>query len=117
MTKGERLAIFRARLNAAPPSATFDEANALISRLLTEVEDAHSGLPNNLGTGMNDGRMYPVLPDNVHTVNGRPKVKRLRSKAHETFIGENGSIEIRLVGRTDAIVDKAGADELKVSAL
>ena len=46
-------------------------------------------------------RMYPVQDDNVNDVVGHPKVKQLTSVGEQTFIGDNGAIEIRSKRRAD----------------
>ncbi len=57
----------------------------------------------------NDGRMYPPQMDSLRTVPGRDDVRRFRSKAHNTLVGDNGAIEIRdLSGRP--ILAKPGVD-------
>jgi hypothetical protein len=48
----------------------------------------------------------------------RAAVKRFRSRRHNTFIGENGAIEIQLVNPANEVVfAKPGADGRKVSQL
>lgn len=46
-------------------------------------------------------RMYPIQDDNLNDVPGHPLVKRLRSVAENTFIGANGSIEVRSTRQPD----------------
>ena len=61
-----------------------------------------------------DGRLYPPLPDSVREVEEVPQVVRYRSRGHNTFIGDNGSIEIAGVSEgvppANRILEKPGAD-------
>jgi hypothetical protein len=54
--------------------------------------------------------MYPVQDDHAADVQGHPGVLALRSRGHETFLGPNGSIEIRDIRTEQAIFIKPGAD-------
>jgi hypothetical protein len=108
-TKAERFAEFLRRLEAAAPATTFDEAFRQLSDILNAVENEMTSIPFDPANWQNDGRMYPPQLDNLRVVAGRSDVRRFRSKAHNTLIGDNGAIEIRdLSGR--AIFAKAGAD-------
>jgi hypothetical protein len=55
--------------------------------------------------------------DNIRSVRGKPRLKRLRSVAHETYIGDNGCIEIRLVSTKVTVFTKPGADGFSVKDL
>jgi hypothetical protein len=58
---------------------------------------------------MTDGRMYPPQADSIRPVKGRPDLTRYVSKGHNTIIGRNGAIEIRLLDGTP-VFRKPGAD-------
>lgn len=62
---------------------------------------------------MTDGRIYPVLEDRVSVLASNPNVRKLISKGHFTFIGNNSSIEIQLKNGT-VILKKAGRDKRNV---
>jgi hypothetical protein len=107
--KAERFAEFLRRLGAAAPASTFDEAFRQLSDILNAVEDDMTSIPYDPDNWQNDGRMYPPQLDNLRSVPGRSDVRRFRSKAHNTLIGDNGAIEIRdLSGHL--IFSKPGAD-------
>jgi hypothetical protein len=67
-------------------------------------------------------RMYPVQDDNINDVPGHPALRMLTSAGEHTFIGINGSIEIRSKKLADGsranppetlgvlIVEKVGQD-------
>lgn len=58
---------------------------------------------------MDDGRMDPPQADSARSVPSHPSVRRFRSSSHNTFLGDNGAIEIQtLAGET--IFSKPGAD-------
>jgi len=109
---------FYRRLGLAPDASTFEEALGLIRRTLNEVEDELSGFPMNPDPPLKsaEDRMYPPELDQIHDVPGSPKVKRLRSRYHNTFVGENGAIEIRSSSGTIEFF-KPGADGKTVSEL
>jgi hypothetical protein len=108
-TKAERLAEFLRRLAAAPPAADFDEAYRQICDILNAVEDDMTNIPYDPSKWMVDGRLYPPQADHMKLMPGRSDVKRFRSRANATLIGDNGAIRIEdLSGRT--ILDKPGGD-------
>ena len=82
------------RLNEAPRASSFDEALRQLSDILNTVEDEMTDIPYDPDTRRPDGRLYPPREDSIRDVPAYPRVRRLRSRAHNTFIGENGSIEI-----------------------
>jgi hypothetical protein len=53
-------------------------------------------------------------PDSVRRVPNKDAIKRFRSVGHNTFIGENGGIEIEVVQTKKVIFSKAGEDGRKV---
>jgi hypothetical protein len=110
-TKRERLEEFFRRLAAAPAARDHEEAFELIRRILTEVEDELSGIPENPHPPLKstEDRMYPPRADNIFDLPEAPGVKRLRSAGHMTFVGLNGAIDIRtLDGELE--FTKPGAD-------
>ena len=117
MPKSERFAAFLDRLRSAPAALTFDEAYQQIRAILDEVEDTLTSIPNNPENWQTDGRMYPPQLDNMREVLGRPTVKRFRSRAHNTLIGENGSIEIQIAASSEVLFAKPGADGRQVAQL
>jgi hypothetical protein len=107
--KRVRLQELYRRLAAAPFASTYEEARGQHSNILNEVEDALTGIPYDLSRWETDGRMYPPQDDNLRKVPGQPHVRRFRHFGHNTYIGDNGSIEIT---RLDGTVEfqKYGAD-------
>lgn len=110
LPKPERFREFLRRLGSAPAASTFDEAYEQLCVVLNEVEDSMTSIPFNPELWQTDGRMYPPQADSVREVEGHPKVKRLRSLKHNTYIGENGAIEIRPAPDGEVILAKPGAD-------
>lgn len=107
--KSSRLAEVYRRLAAAPHAATADEALAQFSNVLNEVEDELTSIPYDPENWLVDGRLYPPQPDSARSMPGRPLVVRYRSRRHNTFVGANGSIEVRGInGRVH--FQKQGAD-------
>jgi hypothetical protein len=53
--------------------------------------------------------MYPPSEDSAREVSGRDDLVRYRSRAHHTYIRDNGAIEIRDISGT-VVFSKAGAD-------
>jgi len=94
MTKRERLEKFVKKLDDAEPMDSAEGALRLLSAVLNEVEDQHSGVPYAPSAWQDDGRMYPPQADSARHVEGRSGVTRYRSRGHNTLIGRNGSIRI-----------------------
>jgi len=110
MDKATRLRLFFDRLSMAPAAATQSEAYDLVCRTLEMVEDAHSGAPNDPQSWSTDGRLYPPQSDREHAVDGYPEVRRYRSFKHNTYVRNNGAIEIRLSGSDKVLFTKNGAN-------
>jgi hypothetical protein len=108
-TKAQRLAEFVRRLRFAAPASGAEAALALIAQTLNSVEDEFSETPFDPSAWQTDGRLYPPQIDSRREVPARPGVTRHRSRSHNTFIAENGAIEIQTI---DGIVllSKPGAD-------
>jgi hypothetical protein len=77
--------------------------------ILNEVEDSMTSIAYNPENWQTDGRMYPPQQDSLREVEGHPSIRRFRSLRHNTFIGENGAIEIQTVG-AEIVLAKPGAD-------
>jgi hypothetical protein len=108
--KPERFAEFLKRLSCAPAACTFNEAYEQLCTILNEVEDSMTSIPFNPELWQTDGRMYPPQTDSIREVEGQPKVKRFRSRKHNTYIGENGAVEISCAPETEVLLAKPGAD-------
>lgn len=107
--KRERLKEFFRRLLAAPNAGTAEEAMTQLTNILNEVEDELTGVANVPENWQTDQRLYPPQKDSAREVPGHPHVKRFRSRRHNVYVGENGSIEIvALSGRIE--VRKPGLD-------
>lgn len=107
--KRERLDEFFRRLVAAPSAGSFDDALTQLAKVLDAVEDELSGVANIPENWQSDQRIYPPQRDAAREVPGHPRVMRFRSRRHNTYVGENGSIEIvALSGRIE--VRKPGLD-------
>jgi len=116
-TKRERLEEFYRRLAAAPAARDLDEAFDMIKRIMTEVEDELSGVPEDPNPPLRStNRLYPPKADRMYDVPGAPRVKRFGSRRHDTFMGENGAIDIRDLGG-NVEFSKPGADGRRVSDL
>jgi hypothetical protein len=109
ITKAMRLAEFLRRLRWAAPASDAQEAFELVARTLNAVEDEFSGTPFDPSVWQTDGRLYPPQADNQRAVPGRHGVTRYRSRSHNTFIAENGAIEIQTVEGV-VLLSKPGAD-------
>ena len=109
ITKAQRLVEFVRRLRWATPASKAEDAFELIARTLNAVEDEFSGTPFDLDAWQTDGRLYPPQIDSRRAVPGRSDVTRYRSRSHNTFIAENGAIEIQTIDGV-VLLSKAGAD-------
>ena len=109
--KHVRLQLFLERLNQAPPAESFEEAFRQIADILNEVENELTDISFDPDHWQTDGRMYPPQLDNVREVDANPRVRRCRTRAHNTFIGNNGAIEIQEgTGKGKVLLSKAGAN-------
>jgi hypothetical protein len=108
-TRAERFSEFVRRLNEAPSASSADNALALLTSILNEVEDELAGVPYDPARWQTDGRLYPPQADSRRTVADRTDVVRYRSRAHNTYIAENGAIEIVAISG-EVILRKTGAD-------
>ncbi|HEX3578437.1 MAG TPA: hypothetical protein VHY33_07725 [Thermoanaerobaculia bacterium] len=109
IAKAQRLAEFLRRLRWAAPASNAVEAFELIAHTLNAVEDEFSGTPFDPSAWQTDGRLYPPQIDSKRVVPGRPDVTRYRSRSHNTFIAENGAIEIQTIDGA-VLLSKPGAD-------
>ena len=109
ISKSERLRELFRRLAAAPPATTADEARELLARILMQVENDLTEIPNIPENWRTDGRMYPPQDDSRREVAGWPAVTRYRSLWHNTYIAQNGAIEIAAVDG-EVLLSKAGAN-------
>ena len=110
MDKFARLQLFYERLQAAPAASTHNESYTLLCDTLNAVEDEHSGVPNNPSNWQTDGRLYPPQTDRVYAVDGFPEVVRYRSFKHDTYIGSNGAIEVKVIATNEVDFTKPGAN-------
>lgn len=109
LSKSERFREFLSRLQESPPASSHDEAFTLLSDTLNQVEDEFTDIPFQPDQWQTDGRMYPPEEDNAREVERRADVIRYRHKAHNTFIRDNGAIEIRDVNG-ELLFEKPGSD-------
>jgi hypothetical protein len=113
LAKEVRFKEFLKRLAASPVQSSREEALELLARTLNAVEDEMTDIPNRPEHWQTDDRMYPPQVDNLKKIRNRPDVVRFRSRGHNTFIRDNGAIEIQeLRGRM--IFQKNGSDGLDV---
>jgi len=108
-SKGDRLREFFRRLAATEPAESERHAMELIAVILNAVEDEMTDVPADPTKWMTDGRMYPPQPDSRRDVPQFPWVTRYRSRGHNTFIAQNGAIEIRDLDGS-VLFRKAGRD-------
>jgi hypothetical protein len=107
--KRERLEEFFRQLSAAPSTGTSEEGLMQLASILEAVEDELTDIPNDPENWQTDQRLYPPQKDAAREVPGHPLVKRFRSRRHNVYVGENGSLEIvALSGRIE--VRKPGLD-------
>src|SRR5262245_55097052 len=111
----ERLQIIYGRLAAAPAASTREEMWAQLNETIDAVEDEFSELAYAPTSWRVYRRIYGPQADSARDVAGWPKVIRYRHSQHNSFIGDNGSIEIQVAaapGRSGEVVfSKRGSDE------
>jgi hypothetical protein len=112
VTKSVRLELFFERLLKAQPASSHDEAFELLATILNQIENEMTTIPFNPSTWETDGRMYPPQSDSLRDVPNFPNVKRYRSIGHNTYIADNGAIEITTVttDKEESIFSKVGSD-------
>lgn len=108
-SKEERFAEFLARLAVAAPARSAGEALRRLNEILNQVEDELSEISYAPQQWQTDGRLYPPRADAARDVPGRKDLVRYRSKAHHTYIRDNGAVEIH-DAEGAIIFSKAGAD-------
>lgn len=95
LTREERLEEFFVRMSAAAPASNPEEAIILISRLIEEIEDEFSGIPNRPNPGLRpDGRMYPPQSDRIMPDGTGGLVAFTRGHRIEIAVG--GAVTFRL---------------------
>lgn len=108
-SKQERFAEFLRRLERSPCVGSHAQAFALVCDTLNAVENELTDIPYNPDQWQTDGRIYPPQSDSAREVSGRADIVRYRHKGHNTFIRENGAIQIEDInGRV--LFQKPGAD-------
>ena len=110
LPKEERFKEFLHRLDEAPAAGSFGDAYKLLCDVLNAVEDELTTLPFDPENWVTDGRMYPPQMDSIRDVEGQANVKRFRSRAHNTFVADNGAIEIQEVRGAVVVFRKDGMD-------
>jgi len=107
----ERLRAIQVRLQAAERVSTHDEAFVLLTRIVNEYEDEHSGIPYEPGAARTtpDGRIYPPEPDSEKP-SSVPGARRYRTRGHNVYIGSNGAIAFENVKSGVIEFSKPGSD-------
>lgn len=113
--KGERIAELVRRLEASPAAGNADGALRLVTMVLEEIEDQHSGIPNDPSSPMADERIWPPIAKYHFAIDSKPDLDGYRQRGHETIIRANGAILIRTRKDARVILDKAGQDGRKVN--
>lgn len=108
--KAQRLQEVYRRLAQAPAAGTFIEMRSQLDDVLNAVEDQLTGITYDPRRWEMDGRLYPVQDDNVHDVEGNPRVTLLRARGSMIYIGDNGAIEIQDVVSGAVEFSKPGLD-------
>ncbi|MFM8262017.1 MAG: hypothetical protein ACKN9S_07030 [Pirellula sp.] len=107
--KIERFREFLRRLEQSPPASSHDEAFKLLSKILNDVEGEFTDIPFQPNRWQTDGRLYPPEDDNARVVDSRDDLIRYRHRSHNTFIRDNGAIEIQDMDGS-VLFEKRGLD-------
>ncbi|MCI0744509.1 MAG: hypothetical protein L0Y58_03790 [Verrucomicrobia subdivision 3 bacterium] len=101
---------FFRRLEAAPPASNAEEALALVSRMIEEVEDDLCPLPRqDPPPRFFTGRMYAPQEDSVKRFpNG---IVRATTRRHRIVCGSNGSISVFHIRLRTLELHKEGKNE------
>lgn len=113
-TKRERVVELVRRLDAAAPSNNAEEAQDLVTTVLDQIEDEHSGVVNDPSSPLADERIWPPIAKYFFALPDRDDLDGYRRRGHETIIRSNGAILIRTRVGALVILDKAGRDGRKV---
>src|SRR5260221_5407808 len=106
----QRLEIFFARLQAAPPARNAEEALALICRLIEEVENEFCDIRRvDPAPQEPTGRMYPPQPDSIHR-SGRGII-RIRTVGHIIICAPDGAIRIENIRKRRIEIIKPKAED------
>lgn len=68
-----------------------------LADILNSVEDDLSDVPFEPEQPTDAGRMYPPQEDARREVEGRPDLKRYRTKAHNVYVSNEGALRIEEV--------------------
>jgi hypothetical protein len=117
-SKRERIELVLRAITDAHPFESLDDARAALERVMRQVEDEYSGIPEDPQADektVSDGRMYPPT-DRREIKQGCKSVRTFRHVGHKTSFGMNGSILIETLDGA-AILDLAGKDGRSVNDL
>lgn len=112
----ERLEGIKALIADAPSPSNHDEALTMLTTIINEYEEAHSGVPYafDLARTTKDGRIYPPAPDQEKP-SKIPGTRRYRTRGHNVYIGDNGAIAFEDVKTNEIEFSKPGADGKEVT--
>jgi hypothetical protein len=113
----ERLRLFVERLKDAPPALSAEEATAQVNEILNGVEDEMTEIPFDPDAAQQlttDGRMYGPHDSFASDWKGRPDLIRFAHAKHDTIVGANGAILIRIRRPPSIWLSKAGADGMEI---
>lgn len=114
----ERLARVFEALREASPFASLDEARTTLERIMRQVEDELSGVPEDPDADtktVSDGRMYPPTDRRELKTDCR-SVRTFRQTAHRTSFGINGAIRVERIDGT-TVLDLFGKDGRSIDDL
>jgi len=80
-----------------------------LGKILNGVEDEFTDIPFQPNRWQTDGRLYPPEDDNARVVDSRDDLIRYRHRSHNTFIRDNGAIEIQDM-EGSVLFEKRGLD-------
>jgi hypothetical protein len=107
------------RFSKAAPFSDGAVARAALERILREVENEHSGIPEDPNAHLaktSDGRMYPPH-DRFESRSGSPHISAFVQTGHRTFFGDNGAVRIERRSDGTAEIDIPGADGKTIANL
>jgi len=104
------LEIILARLSDAQPCRTKDEAYALLTEIITRVDDELSGAANAPHLWESDGRLYPPQEDMAKRSEKWVGAVEYRNVRHLTVFSENGAIKIFEMPQRICIFSKPDAE-------